>query len=143
MDDLLEILWLPVDVYAEYWGAIWHFARESPLYAVAYAVVAVILALLLIRWLRSRPMTFKRAYIGCCALALLVLPGAVGQGGLAILPLVVILAFSVIQPLFLIYNVTLLALAALVAWLAAWIVYRAAAGKTPAAARNVEVTPRG
>jgi hypothetical protein len=140
MDDLLEILWLPVDVYAEYWEAMGHLARESPLYAVAYVVVAVILALLLIRWLRSRPMTFKRAYIGCFALALLVLPGAVGQGGLAILPLAAIIAFCVIQPLFLIYNVTLLALAALVAWIAAWIVHRAAAGKAPAAAQSVDLT---
>lgn len=140
MDDLIEILELPVDVYAEYWGAMWQLARESPLYTVAYVVIAVLLALLLIRWLRSRPMTFKRAYIGCFALTLLVLPGAVGQGGLAILPLVVIIAFSIIQPLFLIYNVTLLAIAALVAWIAAWIVCRAAAGKVPAAERSVELT---
>jgi hypothetical protein len=134
MDDLLEILSLPVDIYGEYWGAMRYLARESPLYTVAYIVIAAILALLLIRWLRSRPMTFKRAYIGCFALALLVLPGAVGQGGLSILPLVVIIAFSVIQPLFLIYNVTMFAIAALVAWIAAWIVSRAAAGKAPAAA---------
>jgi hypothetical protein len=140
MDDLLEILELPVDVYAEYWGAMWSLARESPLYAAAYVVIAVILALLLIRWLRSRPMTFKRTYSGCFALALLVLPGAVGQGGLAILPLVVIIAFSVIQPLFLIYNAALLAIAALVAWIAAWTVCRAAAGRTPTADRSVDLT---
>jgi hypothetical protein len=140
MDDLLEILWLPVDAYAEYWEGVWYLAHETPLLFVAYTVVAAILATLLVRWLRSKPITFRRAYRCCFALSLLVLPGAVGQGGLVFLPLAVVIAFSVIQPLFLIYNVALLAIAALAAVVPARLVSRAAAGKVPAAAQSVDLT---
>lgn len=129
MDDLLEILELPLEVYAEYWAGIRYLARESPLFTALYVVVALILAIQLIRGLRSRPITFKRAYFCCLALALLMLPGAFAQGGMMIVPLAVVVASSVLQPIWLLYNFTLIAIAALAAWLATRLVVRAAAGK--------------
>lgn len=142
MDDLLEILELPLEVYAEHWAGIRYLARASPLFIALYVVVALILAILLTRWLRSRPITFKRAYLCCLALALLMLPGAFARGGMMIVPLAVVVASSVIQPVWLLYNVTLFTIAALAAWIAARIIARAAAGKTPAAERIANVTRR-
>jgi hypothetical protein len=139
MDDLWEILGLPLEVYAEYWAGARYLARETPLFTAVYVAAAVSAAILLIRWLRSRPITFRRAYLCCLALSLLVLPGAFARGGLSIVPLVVVLGVCVIQPIWLLYNFTLLAIAALAAWLAARLVVRSAAGKAPAAERGVDV----
>jgi hypothetical protein len=73
MDDLLEMLELPLEVYAEYWAGIRYLARESPLFTALYVVIALILAIQLIRWLRSRPITFSaptsavsRSPCSCC-----------------------------------------------------------------------------
>jgi hypothetical protein len=137
MDDLLEILWLPVDVYAQWWAGMRHLMREAPVFTALYIVVAVILAIRAIRWLRRGPLTFKRIFYCCLAVALLVMPGAVANGGMSILPLAVVVAVSLI---WLLYNFTLFAIAALVALIVAWIVYKAAAGKAPAAERSVDLT---
>lgn len=137
MDDVLEILWLPVDVYAEWWAGMRHLMREAPLFTALYIVVAVILAILVIRWLRRGPLTFKRIFYCCFAIALLVLPGAVANGGMSILPLALVVAVSFI---WLLYSFTLFAIAALVALIAACVVYKAAARKAPAAAQSVDLT---
>jgi hypothetical protein len=71
-------------------------------------------------------MTFGRTYLQCAVVALVILPGAVGLGGLVFAPLALIVVSAIVflRPEWLLYNVSLLLVAASATWLAAKLVHR-------------------
>jgi hypothetical protein len=130
MDDVLEVLSLPLDVYPEYWAGLRALFRESPLVITGYFIVALPLAAAAIYRLSRSRASFRRSYLQCAVAAFVLLPGAVGEGGITIAPLALLVVGALLSLsakwilLTLFYNVWLALIAAAIAWLVALCVHR-------------------
>src|SRR5262245_13736011 len=108
MDDAVEILQLPLEAYPEYPAGLAALFRDSPWVMSAYFVCALVVILLVIRLLARGPSSFGRTFLLCLVVAVLVLPGAIGLGGISVPPLgfVVLMALISLSPWLLLYNAT-------------------------------------
>jgi hypothetical protein len=137
--DVLEVLELPLEVYPEYFAGLGALFRDQPSLISGYFLIAVPIALVVIYLTSKRPLTFLRTYVQCFIGALILLPGAIGMGGLTIGPLALVLVLALMLPLwwaYWIYNLSLVLVAGGIAWLFASVIHRCLASSLKGPSSN-------
>lgn len=125
MDELLEGLEIIFEAYPEYLGSLYYAMKSWPWLLLAYALIVLPLAGCIVYLLGRWKPKFLRTFFQSLVVAIAILPGAYGDGGLLFLPLAGVLAgaIALMEPALLLYNVGLLVAALSIALVAAAVVH--------------------
>ena len=114
MDELIEGFDIVQEAFPEYWASLVYAAKSWPVMMAVYSVVALAVVAACTYMLARKSRPIGHAFTLLLVIALFVLPGAVGNGGLVFLPVALSLATGVAmsEPMgTLLYNASFIGIA--------------------------------
>lgn len=114
MDELIEGFDIVQEAYPEYWGSLVYAAESWPIMMLIYSIVALAVVSFCCYTLARKRRTFGQSFLLFLAIAVFVLPGVSGSGGLVFIPIALALATGVAMSVpvaMLLYNASLIGIA--------------------------------